>query len=54
MTKWKITRLPNVDDKLNFSWEKFDESAGSKWDWKIIEDTAQSMKIGEEKIVEIV
>lgn len=54
MTKWKITRLPNVDEKLNFSWEKYDGDKGSKWDWKIIEDAAQNMKVGEEKIVDII
>ena len=53
MTKWRIKRLEDVGGKLNFSWEKYDNDKGSKWDWGAIESAAESMKIGEEKIVEI-
>ena len=53
MTKWKIVRLTDVDGKLNFSWEKYDNDKGAKWNLEDIERTAESMEIGEEKIIEI-
>ena len=53
MTKWRIKRLPNVSEKVNFSWEQYDHDKGAKWDWNIIEAEVGKMEINEEKIIEI-
>ena len=53
MTKWKIKRLPNVEEKLSFSWAPLEVEESYKWDWEKIEPIIESMEINEERIIEI-
>lgn len=56
MAKYKLTRLPDVDRKINWKWERETLNIPRKlisFDWNWLREEAAKLEVGESKIYEV-